>query len=326
MTTDFPKRWAVTGATGLLGNNLVRTLLSRGAEVRVLVRGEDRRELRGLSCHQEPGDLGDLPALMRCFEGAEVVCHVAAMVHVGHSRRDEMVEINVEGTRRVCEAMPEGARLLHISSVDALGFGSLASPSTEEDGPRSEEGGIPYPDTKRQADEVVRASGVDHVILHPTFMLGPYDWKPSSGAMLLEVAKGLGRIAPPGANNFVHVQDVVEGILAAASAPRGRAYILGNQDLSYRDAWAQMAKVVGRAPPVATFPKAIGPLASFLFDIPRRLGFKEGDINGATTHFGFIEHCFDASRAREELSLPQTPIEDAIQGAWAFFQAEGYLN
>ena len=68
MSEPLPRRWAVTGATGLLGNNLVRMLVARGAEVRVLARGGNRPELAGLKVETVPGDIADADALARCFD------------------------------------------------------------------------------------------------------------------------------------------------------------------------------------------------------------------------------------------------------------------
>ena len=118
-------KWAVTGATGLVGNNLVRTLLERGDEVSVLVRGSDRRELADLVLQVVPGDLSDPEALKTCFAGADVVAHVAASVDQGYTHVDRLERVNVEGTRSVCAALPEGARLVQVSSVSALKYGRL---------------------------------------------------------------------------------------------------------------------------------------------------------------------------------------------------------
>lgn len=314
-----PRRWAITGATGLVGNNLLRLLLQEGCEVRALVRNPEGPELKGLDVQIVKGDLGDEGALRRCLEGAEVVVHAAALVWVGASRRPEMTEVNVRGTQAVCAALPSGARLLHVSSVDALGYGTLEHPSTERTPGRPEEEGIPYVDTKRAADRMVRERVANQVIVHPTFMLGPWDWKPSSGKMLLAIAGGQARVAPPGTNNFVHVRDVVESMRAAAEAPSGTSWILGNENLRYFDAWSRMAQVIGAPPPLAQLPRWLKGPASLATGLPSRLGLAEGEINGVTTRMGFGDHCFDPSAARRELGLKATPLETATQEAWAFF-------
>jgi dihydroflavonol-4-reductase len=325
-------RYAVTGSTGLLGNNLVRTLRDQGHTVRVLVRAASaaearaRREVADLAADVEilAGDLDDGDRLRALTRGADIVVHAAADVWIGHTRRAAMERVNVEGTRAVCGATPASARLVHVSTVDAIGLGTAAAPATEDTPPRPEEGGVPYVDTKRAADAVVRASGVDHVIVHPTLMFGPWDWRPSSGRMLLAVARGQARLAPDGGNNFVHVADVVAGTIAAARGPSGRAWILGNENLTYRDAWSRMATIAGAPPPLATIPRALGRVAASALDGLRHVGLPEGEVNGAAVRMGFLPHYFDPARARAELDLPATPVERAFRDAWDWFRARGF--
>ena len=327
------KLWAVTGATGLLGNNLVRQLCADGARVRVLVRGADRREILGLPVEVVVGELEPGP-LSTLVDGADVVVHAAASVKVGVTGREAMERVNVGGTQAVCDAIESGAqaRLIHVSSVDALGLGTRERPATEETAPRPEEGGVPYVDTKRAADRVVRsaiADGLDAVIVHPTYMIGPNDWGPSSGKMLLELARGKGLIAPRGGNNFVDVRDVVAGILRVADpklALCGSAWILGNENLSYVEAWTRMAKVVGARPPLAETPRWLGLAVATMLHAPRLLGIPEGDINPASTRMSFLPHYFDPSKAQRLLGIVPTPLDVAFADAWAWFQAHGYTG
>lgn len=317
------RRWAVTGATGLLGNNLVRTLANAGADVRVLARGKNRRELEGVNVDVVEGDLDNVDALRRCFERADVVVHAAAAADIRYGRREEMAAINVGGTRNVVSAMPAGARLVHVSSVDGLGLRTLGQPADEECAPKDSEGGVPYVDTKREADRVVRAWGGDHVIVHPCLLLGPWDWKPSSGRMILAIARGLGRFPPTGGNNFVHAQDVVDGTIAAASGERGRAWILAGENLPYTEAWRRIAAIVGAPAPMLTLPPLVGTLAAAGMDLARAVGVPEGaDVNAATTRMGFLPHYFDGSRARRELGTGGRSWEAGVSEAWAWFQAQ----
>ncbi len=327
------KLWAVTGATGLLGNNLVRRLCADGDRVRVLVRGAARKEIDGLPVEVVVGEL-EPGALRTLVDGADVVVHAAASVKVGVTGREAMERVNVGGTQAVCDAIDSGAqaRLIHVSSVDALGLGTRERPATEETAPRSEEGGVPYVDTKRAADRVVRsaiAAGLDAVIVHPTYMIGPNDWGPSSGKMLLEIARGKGVIAPSGGNNFVDVRDVVEGMLRIADpelAQRGSAWILGNENLSYLEAWTRMARVIGARPPLAETPRWLGLAVATMLHAPRLIGIPEGDINPASTRMSFLPHYFDPSKAQRLLGVVPTPLDVAFADAWAWFQAHGYTG
>src|SRR4029079_19039702 len=112
----------------------------------------------------------------------------------------------------------------------------------------------PYVVTKREAERIVLGEvekGLDATIVNPGCMFGPWDWKPSSGKMLLAVTK-FAPIYPLGAVSFCDDRDVAAGTLAAVERGRkGQRYILGGHNLSYRAAWRQMAALVGKRGPIS---------------------------------------------------------------------------
>jgi dihydroflavonol-4-reductase len=262
--------------------------------------------------------------------GVSCVVHSAAFVHCGWKHGDEMREINVEGTRRIARAARRaGARLVHVSSVDAIGLRPDGGPADEETPP-----GVmpecPYVVTKREAERAVLAEverGLDAVIVNPVYMLGPWDWKPSSGRMLLEVAAGKGLFAPPGGNDFVDVRDVAAGIIAAVEKGRtGRRYILGGHGLSYLDAWRVMARVTGRMQPLGFAPKPFVRLAGWVGDLAAAFRRREGDVNSAATTMSMLDHNFSCRRAQDELGYSFRPLDDTVQDAWDWFVARGYAK
>ena len=323
----------VTGATGLVGNNVVRQFVDRGRPVRVLVRGSGPvvdRAFAGLPVTRCPGALDDERSLAAASAGAGVVVHAAAVVHCGWARLEEMRRVNVEGTRLVARAARlAGARLIHVSSVDAIGLRSDGGPADEDTPP----GGMPecpYVVTKREAEAAVLAEverGLDAVIVNPVYMLGPWDWKPSSGRMLLEVAAGRGLFAPPGANDFVDVRDVAAGIITAIDRGRsGRRYILGGHPLSYLDAWRIFARTTGRMPPLGHAPRAAVRVAGWLGDAIGLITGKEPDVNSAATTMSLLAHNFSSRRAETELGYAYRPFETTVQDAWSWFVERGYAR
>lgn len=320
----------VTGATGLVGNNVVRRLLAAGQRVRVLVRSSASprplADLEGLEITL--GDVRDPRSVREALRGADRVVHAAAHVHIGWSGLDAAREINVEGTRHVAQAALEaGTRLVHVSSIDALGLSENGAPADEEAPPI---GGVPCPYvvTKREAEQVVLElveQGLSASIVNPGFMIGPYDWKPSSGRMLLSVARGWGLFAPLGMNCFCDVRDVAAGITAALEHGQpGRRYILGGQSLSYFQAWRIFAEVTGATPPV--FP--IGPLvrrcAGGVGDLVARLTGREGDVNSASTALAAQKRRFTSARAEGELGYQARPLRESAIDAWTWFRQHGY--
>jgi dihydroflavonol-4-reductase len=322
-------RVLVTGATGLVGNNVIRQLLDAGAAVRVLARQQsDPRPLAGLDVELANGDVCDRAAVERATEGVDGVIHSAGYVRIGWTDLAAARATNVAGTRNVAEAaLARAIRMVHVSSLDALGLPERGDVADEETPPTN---GVlcPYVVTKREAECVVLdvvARGLNASIVNPGFMIGPYDWKPSSGKMLLQVARGWGLFAPLGANSYCDVRDVAAGILSAYHRGRpGRRYILGGETLSYFQAWRIFAAATGGTPPV--FPA--GPLtrmgAGYFGDLLTRLTGREPDVNSAATAISSQRRNYSSARATAELGYQSRPLAEAAAAAWAWFRLQGY--
>jgi dihydroflavonol-4-reductase len=238
-----------------VGGALVRALLERGHGVRALVRS-DGRTLDGLDVERIHGDLGEASSLERAFAGADVVVHAAA--HISLLRTDtRLVEaVNVAGTAAVlaaCRASGVG-RLVHFSSIHALEQRPLDRP-VDEERPLSDEHPVrglpPYDRSKAAGERLVReaaSAGLDVVILNPTGMFGPFDFKPSLfGRVLVALANGRLPATVDGGFDWVDVRDVAASAataaeqLAAGRGPRGagaRRYLLPGR-------WASLAEVAG---------------------------------------------------------------------------------
>lgn len=320
----------VTGGTGLVGNNLVRLLAATGRRVRTLVRRPGGREFSGVAVAQVDGDVTDADAVRRAVAGTSVVVHSAAVVHVGWTRLAEMRRVNVDGTRLVAEAARrEGARLVQVSSVNALGLTGDETPADEET-PFANTVECPYVVTKREAEQAVLdevARGLDAVILNPVFMLGAWDWKPSSGRMLLEVAQGKGLFAPPGSQHFGDVRDIVAAIIAAIDrGVTGRRYILGGHHLSFLDAWTLFARVTGRMPPLGEAPRPLVRFAGRVGDLLGRCMGREGPLNSAAATMSLLCQHFSSARAAAELGYSIRPLEETVEHAWRWFVDNGYAK
>lgn len=320
----------VTGATGLLGNNVVRLLLERGVRVRTLVReASDRRPLEGLSVERAIGDVRDADAVRAACDGIDTVVHCAAHVHIGRTGLELQQAVNVGGTRCVAEAaLAAGCGMVHVSTIDALGLGSRRAPADEQT-PRGRAVLCPYVVTKRAAEQQVLQSvtrGLHAVIVNPGCMLGPWDWKPSSGRMLLEVARGRAFVAPRGVNCFCDVRDVAAGVLAAAERGQpGRRYILGGHSLTYMEAWKVFARITGVRPPVIQVGPVVLAIGGVLGDWKTRWTGREGDVNSASVAMSRLPKYYTSARAEEELGYRIRSLEEMTQAAWDWFRDNGYV-
>ena len=323
-------RVLVTGATGLVGNNVVRQLLERGDDVRVLVRDPSDRALASLPIDVRQGGIEDRDAVVRACEGVEAVVHAAGSVHIGWTGYDAQHTANVKGTQIVAEsARSANARLVHVSSVNALGLGTVDSPANEE-GPLT--GGIPcgYVLTKQEAERVVLTevqAGLQAVIVNPGFMLGPWDWKPSSGKMLLGVAKRYTPAAPSGGCSVCDVRDVAAAILTALRSGRsGQRYILAGENLTYLELWARFRRATGGAPPVIRMGPLVRWIAGAWGDLQAKLSGRESDVNSAAIRMSSQFHYYSSQRAMKELGYQSRPLDESIRDAWAWFQERGYVR
>jgi dihydroflavonol-4-reductase len=260
----------VTGATGHIGNVLVRKLLEKGKRVRALVwRGEDTSPLDGLDVEQVNGDVLDPVSLEQAFQGVDTVYHLAGIISIMPGHDPQVWKVNVEGTRNVLEAARRAAirRLVYTSSIHALrrvphGIKVDEQLPYDPDNPYGA-----YDRSKAAASLEVQkaaAAGLDAVIVCPTGVIGPYDFRRSEvGNVILQAAWHKLQFYVDGAYDFVDVRDVAEGMTLAEEKGRtGESYILGGYRISARYLLDTVREVSGRAFTSIKIPFGLAELAA----------------------------------------------------------------
>lgn len=319
----------LTGASGFLGNNLLRLLLEDRHEVRVTVRSStNRRPFDGLDCEKVECDLSEPAEIGAAVKSVDLVIHSAALIQIGWTKLEQSRQVNVESTRLLAQsARLHGSQMILVSSVDTLAAGSNNRESTEAD-PDPMKCPCSYVISKREAEAVFKQqvdSGLQGLIVNPGFMVGPWDWKPSSGEMLLAVKNLWTPLAPAGGCSVVDVRDVACGIISAAQHGRiGENYILGGQNITYLDLWNRMAEITGGGKPIGKLPGWISYLAGNFGDLRTRVLGKEGQVNSAATKMGSLFNWHSSEKAIEELGYKIGDVDDAIADAWNWFQNYGY--
>jgi len=323
---------AITGATGHVGVTLSRLLLSRGHRVRAIVR-KDARGLEGLDVEKVEGDVRSPESLARAFRGTDVVFHAAAHISITRFDMREVAETNVVGTRHVIAACRETGvrRLVHFSSIEALDPLPLDAPLDEERPFVDARAASPYAVSKAQAEGEVRratAAGLDAVILNPTAIIGPWDFKPSLlGSALMSIANGRLPMLVDGGFDWVDVRDVAEAALAAAErAPAGSRYIVGGRWASMAELAQRVCSVTGARPPGLTCPfwiaRAWAPVSATYSRIagktPLFTGYSLSVLRGNRT----VSH----ERAARDLGYRPRALEETIGDACAWFEVNGYLH
>ncbi|OGX91068.1 NAD-dependent epimerase/dehydratase family protein [Hymenobacter coccineus] len=333
-------RVLVTGANGFLGRHLVAELLRRGYPVRALVRPGSAASpalppLQALPIEVVEFDLA--PAATKATmtslaAGCGAIIHVAALAQVNPARNPAVVLTNLSGTENTLRMsrQPGIERFVYVGTANVFGFGTKAHPGDETRPYTGRRYGLDYMDSKRAAtDRVLTAVAREQlpaVLVHPTFMLGPGDARPTSGTLLLALHAGRLPGYPLGGKNYVHVHDVAVATVNALTQGRvGESYILGNENLSYKEAFGLMAEILGvRAPRWPVLP----PLANFygvVCGLKARLTGRPAQVNSGMTAVANDGHYFTAQKARTELSLPQTPVSQAVADAFAWFKTHGYV-
>jgi dihydroflavonol-4-reductase len=330
-------RIAITGASGLLGANLAAELLARGHHVVATRRASTNlAHLDDLKIEWREADLADAAALQRAFADVEAVFHCAAAVSVRKEISPEMQATNVDGTQHVIAAVTGAKvrRLIHTSSIVAIGLSPDGVPCDEATPWNYDDHGLSnaYAITKHQAELAVMAAvaraeqPIDAVVVNPTYMFGPRDVRPSSGKLLLDIARRKLPGWTPGINNFADVRDVARGMVAAwQRGKRGERYILGGQDLTYREMMELAARAAGVAPPRFGVPYPLARAVGWWGDLVERRG-GEPLVNTTQVRYAFSDRLrYSSAKAERELGYTRGPLEAAMRDALAWFRAQRML-
>jgi dihydroflavonol-4-reductase len=322
----------VTGASGHVGANLVRLLREQGRKVRAVVH-HDQRGVHELDIDLVKADILDPASLKKAFSHTDTVFHLAA--HISISKRDTLhtYRVNVEGTGHVIEACHACGvrRLVHFSSIHALSS-RPKSEVIDETRPLVEKGQAPFYDcTKADAERLVLRAvddGLDAVILNPTAIIGPNDFRPSHmGDMLLSLYNCRLRSLVRGGFNWVDVRDVIQGALSAEKrGRRGERYLLGGTWLSIEDLSHLVEEVTGRRAPGFVSPMWLAhlgvPFIGLLSKLRGRRPLYTRDSLHAVRNHRYITH----EKAARELGFTPRPLRETIEDTFRWFGEHNYLD
>lgn len=321
----------VTGASGHVGNTLVRALLAQGRRVRVLIH-HNAASLEGLDVERVLGDVGDLSSLKYAFEGAAVVYHLAAVISIEDGCWPEIQPVNIGGvTNMVAACLETGvSRLVHFSSIHALTQRPFDTP-VDETRPYAGESHPPYDRSKAAGEKAVRRSveqGLNAVIVAPTGIIGPNDYQPShTGQLLLSLARGKLPALVEGGFDWVDVRDVVAGaMLAEQKAPPGAKYILSGRWASVAELAALVSQATNVKAPPLVCPMWLARAGAPFMTAYEKLCHRRPLYTRASMRAVCSNPKTSHALATKELGYEPRPLTETINDTIRWFQQHGYLT
>ncbi|MFA6649263.1 MAG: NAD-dependent epimerase/dehydratase family protein, partial [Candidatus Izemoplasmatales bacterium] len=322
----------VTGATGHIGNVLVKQLFQKGYEVIAIVLPKDDCKMIEPYAEIVLGNILDVAFLETALKNVDFVFHLAGIVEIGSGKKQSIFKVNVEGTRNVVNACLKNhiKRLIYTSSVHAIPELPKTETMVEIDhfDPVLVKGN--YGKSKAMATQIVmdqKDSDLEVVIVHPSGVLGPADYKLSNvSQMFIDFLCGRLTAYLKGGYNFVDVRDVARGIiLAAEKGKRGECYILSGSEITVKELLDEISLISGR--------KRVKTKLAFWFILAMsyfaELYYKVVKQKPLFTHYSIVvlnsNYHFSNEKAKRELGFTTRDIKESIKDAMDF-AVENYLT
>ncbi|MFJ3448487.1 SDR family oxidoreductase [Pseudomonas sichuanensis] len=332
----------VTGATGLLGNNLVRELVARGYAVKGLVRSraKGQQQFNNLpGVELVVGDMANVDAFAESLQGCDTVFHTAAFFrdnYKGGIHWKELEKINVSGTRRLLEQAYRAdiRRFIHTSSIAVLN--GEPGTSIEENCLRADADADYYYRSKILADRVVLSFLETHPEMHacmvlPGWMWGPGDIGPtSSGQLVNDVVRGRLPGLIPGSFSIVDARDVALAQIAAARhGRRGERYLAAGRHMTMRELVPVLGRIAGVKTPVRQIPLPLLFTLAAVQEIYARLTGRPILLSMATLRLLVREQDrtrFNHRKSEQELGLSFRALELTISDTVAWYRNQGWFE
>ena len=325
----------ITGADGLLGNNLVRECILRNYDVSVMLFSEkiSTPGLDGLPLNRFFGNILDESAVRKSVEGHDIVIHLAASTQINPPRNPNITEVNVTGTRNIIQACKDFKvkRLIHVGTANSFGPGTPKNPGSETSEYVGHRYRLDYFDSKQQAQQLVLAAAksaqLNALVVNPTFMIGPYDTKPSSGELLLALYHQKVPICTPGSKTYIAVKDAAVAICNSIElGESGNCYILGNENHTYQEFFQLVSKTLQFRTPQMVLPAFLIKLFGILNSSLSKITGKLPVVSKEMARLSSEDHCYSGDKAREKLKMPHTPLAIAIEECFDWFLKNGYTQ
>lgn len=322
----------ITGASGHVGANLIRRLSKENLQLRVLQHHRDEA-YDAISLEIVKGSLADAVSLDTFCEGLDVVYHLAAKISIGNNSYSKVFDVNVTGTKNLVHAAKKAGvrRFIHFSSIDALEHSPLDK-ELDETRPLRVKSKVAYESTKAIGQEWVlsqREKDFDVIVLNPSAIIGPYDFKPSfTGDFLMQIYNHKLPGLIPGGYNWVDVRDVCDAAKNALyKGQSGESYILSGHYKSVVDFVALVGQVTDRKTNVPVFPVWMALLGlPFIYTWSKISGkdpiFTRQSLEIVQKGNKKISY----QKAQKELGYSPRPLAETIKDTINWFKENKYIS
>ena len=324
----------ITGSSGHVGSNLIRELSKQDYKIRCIDFDGDYRAYEGFDVEVVKGDITNKDSLHSVFKNVDIVFHTAALINLDRRYEKQIRQVNVEGTRNVCEAAVKAGvkKLIHFSSVDAFYRFPIEDPLLESRSLIDDPNAVPYDLSKADGQKIVLKfceKDLDASIIHPTSTVGPNDFKPGLPMQeMVNLANGKRKLVPNWGYNFVDVRDLCITAISAVKLGRtGQNYIVGGEYHLYSYIAELMKQQLGRTVLLATIPDFVSYLGLPYEYIKSLITRKPRVLTIDTLHTGKTGNkVVPSTLAREELGHNPRPLEETIYDMVSFFQKRGLIK
>ena len=324
----------ITGSSGHVGSNFIRELSKQDYKIRCIDFDGDHRAYEGYDVEVIKGDITNKESLQPVFKNVDIVFHTAALINLDRRYEKQIRQVNVEGTRNVCEAAVKAGvkKLIHFSSVDAFYRFPIEEPLLESRSLIDDPNAVPYDLSKADGQKIVLEfceKGLDASIIHPTSIVGPNDFKPGLPMQeMVNLANGKRKLLPNWGYNFVDVRDLCITAISAVKLGRtGQNYIVGGEYHLYSYIAELMKQQLGRTVLLATIPDFVSYLGLPYEYIKSLITGKPRVLTVDTLHTGKTGNkIVPSTLAREELGHSPRPFEETIYDMISFFQKRGLIK
>lgn len=323
---------AVTGASGHIGNCLVRNLKQKGAQVKVLVH-DFENDLDQMDVEIINGNLMDVDSLKTLCSGVEVVFHLAAVISLDNYHPHKLYDVNVTGTKNLVEAAKSESvkKIIHFSSIDA--FQNISKDTVlNESVLLTESKESIYAFTKAESERVVLAAvdeGLEAVILSPTAVIGPFDFRGSFlGQALIKIYQNKLPMLISGGYNWVDVRDVAGAAINAIEMGRnGEKYILSGSFHSLKELSEMTGRISGKRTPKFIAPVVLAQMASPFYQFYYLLTGKKPIYTWQSLKLLIsAPKNISSEKAQKELGYKPRALEQTLRDTFNWYKQNKYLN